>query len=477
MNRLFLRGFLSIVVLSGCALQPDYQRPAVELPAAWKESALNPAKDGNWWRVYGDPALEAVIAEALERNRDLARASARVDEARALVMQSEAAYLPTVDATFNRNRTLSSAATGTLPPGVDRERNNYRAALNVAYEIDLWGRLRATTQAARADLLASEAARETVRITLAADVAKGYFALRTLDDQVAATRRTLALREEGLKLQQRRFDGGVISEYDYRQLEAEAAAARAQLPPLERDREIQEAALAVLLGRSPKAIMEGSVSRAEGSAAQLLPAVVPPGLPSELLLRRPDLVDAEQRLVAANARVAVARSAMFPSIELTGFLGSEAQALSSLFSGPAGIWQLAAAVAAPIFAGGRLEAQVGAAEAREKQALAGYQGAIQNAFREVRVALAAQSRARESFEAEGARAAALASALRLARLRYDNGLASQLDVIDAERNLLAAEIARYEALRAQRAAVVDLFKALGGDWNGFPAPAAESVLK
>jgi len=448
--------------LTGCAVQPDYRRPAVELPAAWAESAQNPSKDGNWWRVFGDPALEALVAEALARNSDLARAAARVDEARALLGQAEAPYFPSVDGTFSRNRTLSSAATGLLPPGIERERNNYRAALNVSYEVDLWGRLRATTQAARADLLASQAARETVRITLAADLAKGWFALRSLEAQLGATRRTLELREAGLKLQKKRFDGGVISEYDYRQLEAEVAAARAQLPPLQRDREIQEAALAVLLGRSPKAVLDGSVARVENSPAQLLPAVVPSGLPSELLLRRPDLVEADQRLIAANARVAVARSAMFPSIQLTGFLGSEAQALSSLFSGPAGIWQLAAAVAAPIFAGGRLEAQVGAAEAREQQALAGYQGAIQNAFREVRVALAAQGRARESFEAETGRAAALAAALRLARLRYDNGLASQLDVIDAERNLFAAEIARHEALRAQRAAVADLYKALGG---------------
>jgi len=450
------------IFLAGCAVQPDYKRPAVELPVAWKESARNVAKDGSWWRIYADSTLERLIDEALERNTNLLLAAARVEEARALLAQADASFYPAVDATFNRNRTLSSAATGLLPPGIERERNDYRAALNVSYEVDLWGRLHNAAQAARAELLASEAARDTVRITLAADVAKSYFALRALDAQVEATRRTLGLRESGLGLQRKRFDGGVISEFEYRQLEAEAAAARAQLPPLERDRETQEAALAVLLGRSPKAIMEGAVSRIENSTAQLLPAIVPSGLPSELLLRRPDLVEAEQRLVAANARVAVARTAMFPSIQLTGFLGSEAQALSSLFSGPAGIWQFAAAVAAPIFAGGRLDAQIGAAEAREKQALASYQGAIQNAFREVRAALAAQSRARESFEAERARAAALNSALRLARLRYDNGLASQLDVIDAERSLLAAEVARHEALRAQRAAVADLYKALGG---------------
>jgi multidrug efflux system outer membrane protein len=454
---------LVLLLLSGCAVQPRYERPAVELPAAWKESAPNPVKEGNWWRIYADPALEALVAEALARNTNLLVAAARVDEARSLLRQADSAFYPTVDADLGRARTLSSAASGLLPPGFPRELNNYQATLNVSYEVDLWGRLRATSKAARADLLANEAARDTVRITLASDVAKAYFALRSLDSQVAATRRTLSLREEGLKLQQRRFDGGVISEFDYRQLEAEVAAARAQLPPLERDREIQEAALAVLLGRSPKEIMEGGVPRGtDNNDPTQLPAVVPSGLPSELLLRRPDLVEAEQRLIAANARIAVARTQMFPSIQLTGYLGSEAQMLSSLFTGPAGIFQLAAAVAVPIFAGGRLEAQVGAAEAREKQAIAGYQGAIQNAFREVRAALAAQTRARESYEAEGARAAALASTLRLARLRYDNGLASQLDVIDAERNLLAAEIARYEALRAQRAAVADLFRALGG---------------
>jgi multidrug efflux system outer membrane protein len=449
-----------MTLLAGCAVQPDYKRPAVELPAAWKESG--PLQDGNWWRVYADPALEKLVDEALARNSDLARAAARVDEARALLRQSESYYYPTVDATFGRSRSLSSAATGLLPPGIERERNNYRATLNVSYEVDLWGKLRATTQAARADLLGSEAGRDTVRITLAADVAKTYFALRALDAEVAATRRTLGLREDGLGLQKKRFDGGVISEFDYRQLEAEVAAARAQLPPLERDREIQEAALAVLLGRSPKEIMDGSVSRSGNTPEQLLPAVVPAGLPSELLLRRPDLAEAEQRLIAANARVAVARSQMFPSIQLTGYLGSEAQALSALFSGPAGIWQLAMMVAQPIFAAGRLDAAIDAAKARETQALAGYQGAIQNAFREVRAALAAQTRSRESFEAESARAAALGATVRLAKLRYDNGLASQLDVIDAERSLLAAEIARHEALRAQRAAVADLFKALGG---------------
>lgn len=457
MNRIWL-----LLLLAGCAAQPSYQRPAVELPAAWRESAPAAVADGKWWRAYGDPALEPLLEEALARNQDLAAAVARVDEARALLAQADAAFYPSVDANASRSRSLSSAATGTLPPGVPRERNDYRATLDVAYEIDLWGRLRGAAQAARADLLAGEAARETVRITLAAEVAKGYFALRALDAQVDATRRTLALRESALALQKKRYGGGLISEFDYRQLEAEAAATRAQLPPLERDRELQETALAVLLGRSPKQIMEAGIAGIPDAEPEMQAPAVPAGMPSELLLRRPDLIEAEQRLVAANARVAVARSAYFPSITLTGYLGTEAAALRNLFGGAAGIWGIAAAVAQPILSGGRLEALREGAEARERQALARYQAAIQNAFREVRAALAAQARARESFEAQGERARSLAAALKLARLRYENGLASQLDVIDAERNLLAAEIARYEALRAQRGAVADLYKALGG---------------
>jgi len=454
-----------IPLLASCALiKPDYQRPPVELPESWKQSAQNPARaNGSWWRVYSDPALEKLVEEALARNTDLAAAAARVDQARALAVQVDSALYPQVDGAFTRSRSLSSAATGLLPPGVPRELNNYQATVSISYELDVWGKLRASSQAARADVLASEAAREAVRITLAAEVAKTWFALRALDSEVASTRRAVAFLDEGLALQKKRFQNGVISEFDYRQLEAEAAARRGQLPPLERDREVIEASLAVLVGRSPRSIMEDAIPReAEDTATAQVPAVVPEGLPSELLLRRPDLVQAEQRLIAANARIAVARASMFPSIPLTGYAGSEAQALSALFTGPAGIWSLAIGAVGTIFAAGRLEAQVDAARARERELLADYQGAIQNAFREVRSALATQSRARESFDIESVRVTALEATLRLVRLRYRNGLASQLEVLDAERNLLDALNSRHEALRAQRAAVADLYKALGG---------------
>ncbi|MBT9612558.1 MAG: efflux transporter outer membrane subunit [Burkholderiales bacterium] len=460
---------LSLIGLSGCASTGSPLQPATgELPAAWAaEGRAESGIDKAWWKLYGDPQLDRLVDEALAQNSNLALAVARVDEARAQLGMTRSNEWPSVDANFTRSRQQSSESSSMpLPPGTPRERNDYRATLNVAYELDLWGRLRHTTAAARADLLANEAARETVRITLAADVVQGYFALRAFDEQIAATQRALATRSEWLGLQKLRFEEGVISEFDFRQLEADVAAAHAQLPSLALQRGQQENALAVLLGRSPKAIYEGAVGRHPEEAGSVpLALVAPAGLPSELLLRRPDLIEAEQRLIAANARIAAARTALFPSISLTGYLGSESAVLRNLFSGPAGIWSLAAAIAQPIFAGGKLKAGIDAAEARERQALIQYQQAIQTAFKEVRNAILAQVKMRERFEAEERRVVALRQSLHLAKLRYENGVASQLDVLDSERNLLNAEQNRADAQRAQRAAIADLFKALGGGWK------------
>src|SRR6266704_2452992 len=428
MHKLSIAALGLAALLAGCAgVNPDYTRPAVDLPQAWRDAPAEGvrAQEAPWWKVYGDPVLDRLIEEALANNASVMLALARVDEARAALGATSAEQLPYVTAGANRNRTrLSQRGATPLPPGFDPEHNDTRVSADVSYEIDLWGRLRNATQAARAELLATEAARETVRIALTSDVAQGYFALRALDAQLAATRRSLATRTEALELQKKRAQLGDISEYDYRALEA---------------------------GTDPE--------------EQTVAIVVPSGLPSDLLLRRPDLVQAEQTLVAANARVAVARAAYFPRISLTGSLGSESVALSDLFTGPAGIWQAAVAVSQPIYGGGRFDAQVEAAGARERQALARYRLAIQNAFRDVRNALVAQAKARERLAAEGDRAAALRTTLRFARLRYVNGMTSQLEVLDAERNLLAAEQNRIDALRSQRAAIADLFKALGGVWS------------
>ena len=469
----FSRGvaFGAALLLTACvSLAPDYERPEVALPEAWNIAGASAAAAGaEWWKIYGDATLDRLVEEALAGNADLQLAVARVDEARALLGIVRGEQFPTVGATVERGRArVSERAPGvSLPPGASREVDTYLAAVSISYELDLWGRLRDATAAARAQLLATEAAQQTVRNALAAAVVQTYYGLRALDEQLATTRRSLAARQEALVLQERHFRNGVISEFDYRQLQAEALAAQAQLPVLETARAQQEHALAVLLGKSPRAIYEERIVAAAPAAepaAEITQLIVPAGLPSELLLRRPDLVEAEQRLIAANAEIGIARAAYFPSISLTGALGSESTVLDDLFTGPAGFWQVAATLTQPIWAGGRLRAGVEAANARQRQALAAYQAAIQNAFKEVRDALVAQAKARERFETENARVAALRETLRLARRRYENGIASQLDVLDAERSLLAAELSRSDALRAQRAAIADLFRALGGGW-------------
>jgi outer membrane protein, multidrug efflux system len=453
---------LVFALIAGCSTQPKYERPPVELPQAWKQSAPRFAEDGRWWRIYEDQELDKIVDEALQGNYDLVVAAARVDEARALAAEARSFLLPRIDAQGSASRDQISTRTASSFPGIPREFSTYTATLNLSYEVDLFGRLRSNVDAARAELAASEASREAVRVALAAEVARSYFSLRSFEQQVLLTRQTLDLREEALGLQRKRRDAGVIGDYELRQLEAEAAAARAQLPGLEQAREREEVALQLLLGRDAKQVFETQIPRREAPDAKLLAPVLPAGMPSELLLRRPDLVEAERSLAAANARVAVARAEMFPSISLTGALGSQSAALSSLFSSGAGIWSLAAAVSQPIFSGGRTEARTAAAQARERAALAQYQQAVRVAFGEVRNALVAQTRAREAFEAQSARADALAETLRLARLRYASGIASQLEVMDAERGLLDARAARIDALRAHRAAVADLFRALGG---------------
>lgn len=464
----YLFYILFFTTLAGCSVGTEYVRPNADLPEAWKAAPAEgkPVAAGRWWTIYGDATLDQLVEEALANNQDLVLATARLDEARALARVADAEQVPSVDAAFQRDRSRRSDSTATRVPG-SLENSNYRAQLNVSYELDLWGRLRSSAKAAHAELLASEAARETVRLALTAQVAQSYYALVALDAQVADTRKSLMLRQDNLRLQRIRSDAGLINDFELRQLEAEVAAAQAQLPELERRRSSEELALGVLLGRSPRALINEAVSRSKDSG-QLATPVVPADLPSDLLLRRPDIVAAEQQLIAANARIGAARAALFPRIGLSGYLGSESAALSNLFSGPAQIWSIGFALAQPIFQGGRLFGEVEAVQARERQALARYQKTLQTAFRETHDALIAQARAREIFDAESARARALADSLRLARIRYENGLTSQLEVLDAERNLLSAELNRRDALRAQRAAVADVVKALGGGWTGLP---------
>ncbi|HZP92049.1 MAG TPA: efflux transporter outer membrane subunit [Burkholderiales bacterium] len=458
---------LLAVVLAGCTtVGPDYKRPQIDTPRAWPDQTAAPAKvPDRWWTLYGDAVLDALVDEALRHNTDIAQAVARVDEARAQLKSVDADRYPRVGANASAYRYRASEKSALWFPGFNPYYRDYAAELTASWEIDLWGRVRRATEAARADVATSEADRDAVRLVVAASVARGYFTLRALDAQVDLTRRTLETRLEGLKLQQLRYTSGVSSEYDLRQIEADTEAARALLPDLERTRAQQENALAVLLGRSPRAIVERHLDIGAAIEALTVPPAVPAGLPSDLLERRPDIREAEQQLVSANARIGLARAAYFPTLSLTGALGTESAGLSDLFSAPARLWSFGTSAAATIFDAGRIAAGVEAAQARQRQLLAAYQASTQNAFREVLDALVAQRKSKEVLDAEQARVKALKQAYDLAKMRYDSGVASLLDLLDAERNLLNADLSRIDAQRAQLAASADLFKALGGGWQ------------
>ena len=461
-----VRPLFLLLLLAGCAA-PPFKKPQADLPAAWKDvPAQGQAVSGErWWTVYGDPLLERLIDEGLASNQDLVIAVERIEEARAQLRITDAEFLPAVDARFGADRSRSSERSSfPLPPGVPLERSNYRATMNVSYELDLFGRLRAADNAARADLLATVATHDAIRNALVNQIVQSYYSVLALDGAIAVTIRTIEVRTNDIVLQRKRYEAGLISDFALRQLEADVAVPRATLPVLQQRRTAEEIALARLLGRTPRGIVDDAVAVAKDNNQQPV-MVVPEGLPSDLLLRRPDIVEAEQRLAAANARVAVARASLFPRIALTGFLGSESGQLGDLFSGPALIWQLAFGLAQPIFQGGRLRGEIEVVQARERQALANYQKTLQIAFGEVREALSLQVRSREAYAAESERVAALTETLRLARIRYMNGLSSQLEVLDAERNLLSAELNRIDALRAQRAAVSNVVRALGGGWK------------
>lgn len=456
-------------LLSGCAVGPDFLRPLFDLPSAWSrpqtDTAAQPADrvGERWWALYTDPVLDRLVDEALANNADAQVAAARVLEARAIAGLTDADLYPVLSAGASGSRSKSTLL-GSFPRPTDlpRTQNSYRATLDASYEIDLWGKYRRASEAARADLFAAQSARQAVRLALAAGVARQYFALLAADAQEKVAQRTLSTRGETLTLFRQRLAAGALSEYDLRQAEAEEAGARSQLAALTRERDRAESALAVLLGRPPRDVLAGHLDR--GTPGAPPEPVIPAGLPSDLLLRRPDLQEAEQRLVAANARIGVARAQYFPSIGLTAYTGGESIAFSKLFTGPAGIFSFAAAVTQPIWNAGRIGFGVEASEARRDQALAQYKQAVANAFKDVRDALAAQTAARDALAAESARAAALEKALQAASRRFDAGIASRLDVLDVERNLLAAELARIDAERAGRAALADLFKALGGGW-------------
>ncbi len=455
---------LLALALSGCVALPTLKQAAPDLPKAWPAQAEQgpDLAAADWWTVYADPVLDKLIDEALANNSDIKLAAARIEEARGAVGLADADRYPGLNVQASSARTKVSER-GINPVPGDTINNSYKASFQAAYELDLWGRYRNASEAARADLLATQYAAQVIRASLAANVARGYFSLTALDAQRRVAEQTLGNRREAVNLQRLRLEGGMAGELELRQAEAELAGVEVSLAQLTRQVRQQELALAVMLGWEPRRISDEVVARSGTPGAN--PPAVPAGLPADLLLRRPDLRQAEQNLLAAQARMRETRAAIFPDLALTAYLGSESKGLSDLFSGRAGVWGLSASVVQTVFNAGRTEAAVKATAARQEQLLASYEKGVRNAFWEVLDALVTHRQARETAEAETRRMAAFGKAAELAALRHDNGMTSYLEVLDAQRSLFQAQVNNLDARRAQLAAVADLALALGGGWR------------
>lgn len=466
-NALLTVGLITILLPACSSLQAPHESPPSLLPENWSslEGASQISSAGErWWGLFADPVLNALIEEALQHNHEVEAAAARILEAEAILGVTDADRYPIVTANGTGSRRAISEVTATpLFGGMPRNQNNVRLTINASYELDVWGKYRRASEAARSQLLAAQASRDAVQLTLIAEVTQQYFNLLAADAQVAVIRDVLKSRADSLDLLRLRFEAGMGSAYETRQAEAEQAAVKSQLASALKSQKNLESVLAILLGRSPRDVMQGKIERGSVAAMQVL--WVPDGLPSDLLLRRPDIREAEQKLLAENARIDAARAEFFPAISLTGYLGVESATLAKLFTGPAGIFQFALGLAQPIFNANRLGFSLKAAEARREQALAAYKKAVANAFGDVRAALNAQTAGHDMLKAEAERVTALLETQRLANLRYQRGFSSRLEVLDADRQLMQAQLAKIDAENAQRIAVVGLFKALGGGWK------------
>ena len=464
-----LKKFLVLAVpvvlsLNGCAVGPDYQRPPVEIPKNWKEAAPRDTESrARWWEIFGNPELNALEAQALVANQTLKGAVARVDEARSVARISAADFYPTLTFDpsasrqgFSANRLLALPHTGGLS---QFNSNLFTLPLDLSYEVDVWGRVRRSYEAATEEAQASAADYQTVLLTLTSDVAQNYFLLRSLDAEIALLKSTVQLRKEALDLVRYRFEGGVANQLELSQAETDLATTEAQAIALEQSRAQLEDALAVLLG---KPASEFSMPR---EPLGVLPPVIPAGLPSDLLERRPDVAQAERLMAASNARIGVAKAAFFPAIQLTGSAGFQSTDLASLFKWENRMWAIGAGLFTPIFEGGRIRANYEASKAQYEQAVATYRQQVLLAFRDVEDALAGIRVLADQAQAQARAVTSARKTTELATMRYREGLSNYLEVVDAQRTQLDNERSAVQILRERFVSSVLLVKALGGRWT------------
>jgi multidrug efflux system outer membrane protein len=475
---LWLAWNLATVFLASCAVGPNYERPAVDKPNAYRRAASDTNAssgarsfaDVGWWETFNDPQLTAYVGEALTNSWDIKIAAARVLQAEAAARITRSQLFPTVNAGGDLVTSRASEnGAASVPKGVDPQRQYGDVFVSMpAYEVDLWGRVRRANEAARAQLLATVEAQNIVRQTLVAEVATAYLDLLQFDLELEIAQNTYAARTNSLALTDSREQGGVASMQDVYQARILVSTAEASIADTHRRIEQQENLLNVLLGRNP-----GPLERGAALIAQSVRADVPAGLPSSLLERRPDLRAAEQQLVAANADIGQAKAAFFPQLTLTGFYGYQTVALSDLFTGPTRAWQFGPALTVPLFTGGRLRGNLQLAKARFAESVALYQKTVQGAFREVSDSLIAYQRTRDFREKQQQNTQAHRDATDLANTRYEGGVTSYLEVLYNEQELFSAELGLAQARRNELVSVVQLYRALGGGWQ--PSAAASQT--
>lgn len=464
---------VATVFLAGCqSIWPDYLRPKVDVPAQYTEQAAQGAQAdaqvaNDWWTLYQDPVLNDLIAKTLQNNTDIKLAVARIEEADAYMREVGAALLPQVDldASASRSRVTEAGAN----PVLTNPRNNFNVNLNSSFEIDFWGKLRRAKESARATALSTRYAKDTVTLSLTSLVASNYLALRSLDSQIAITQDNLKTRDESLGLTKRRLEGGVASALDVHQAEVASATLSAQLAELQRLRSLNLHQLAVLTGTLGLDLAKADLNSLP------IPPVPPAGLPSSLLEARPDVRQAEELMIAANANIAVAKAALYPSISLTAGFGGESLELGDILKSAARIWTGGLSLNLPIFDSGRLNARVDQASAKQKQVLASYEGAVQTAFREVNDALVNLRQNTERETALNRAQEAAKKAMEVSDNRYKSGYSAYLDVLDAQRVYNDTALAYVQSRQARLVASVELFKALGGGWKPDATESANEV--
>jgi multidrug efflux system outer membrane protein len=452
--------------LSSCAMGPNYQRPKLETPSNFRgvdgQAETVSIADKHWSELFGDEVLSRLISVALEQNYDVRIAAERVLQARAQLGTTNSDLYPTLDltGTFAANRNSQVGSNRFIPAGVSTDVSYTQTGFRLGWELDIWGRLRRLTESARAEYLASNEARWGVIATLVADVSSSYFHLREFDMELEIARKTRGVAEDGLRLTTLRQQRGVATALDVRQAEQFLRSATAQIAASERMIAQQENALSLLLGRAP-----ADVQRGRPLDEFITPPEVPAGLPSTLLARRPDIREAEQRLISANAQIGAARALYFPQISLTGLLGGQSRALTDLFTGPARQWNFNPLISLPIFNARRLQSSVKLTESVEREAVARYEKTIQTAFREVSDSLIAYRKTAEQLEQQQLLVNALQESNRLSVIRYQGGLDSYLQVLDAERNLFQGQLLEAQLRRDVLLSIVQLYRALGGGWQ------------